>query len=97
MVPILSGIIAGQCECLSARRGFLLASAYVFGMSLSYAVAGVCVGYFGASANISAWLQHPWVLSVFAGIFVVLALAMFGFYELQLPSSLMNKLNGFNQ
>lgn len=97
MVPILSGIIAGQGERLSARRGFLLASAYVFGMSLSYAVAGVCVGYFGASANISAWLQNPWVLSIFAGIFVVLALAMFGFYELQLPSSLMNKLNGFNQ
>ncbi|HOY23120.1 MAG TPA: protein-disulfide reductase DsbD [Cellvibrio sp.] len=97
MVPILSGIIAGQGEQLSARRGFLLASAYVFGMSFSYAVAGVCVGYFGASANISAWLQNPWVLSVFAGIFVVLALAMFGFYELQLPSSIMNKLNGFNQ
>lgn len=97
MVPILSGIIAGQGERLSAQRGFLLASAYVFGMSLSYAVAGVCVGYFGASANISAWLQNPWVLSVFAGIFVVLALAMFGFYELQLPSTLMNKLNGFNQ
>lgn len=97
MVPILSGIIAGQGERLSARRGFLLASAYVLGMSLSYAIAGVCVGYFGASANISAWLQNPWVLSVFAGIFVALALAMFGFYELQLPSSLMNKLNGFNQ
>lgn len=97
MVPILSGIIAGQGEQLSARRGFLLASAYVLGMSFSYAVAGVCVGYFGASANISAWLQNPWVLSVFAGIFVVLALAMFGFYELQLPSSIMNKLNGINQ
>lgn len=97
MVPILSGIIAGQGAALSARRGFFLASAYVVGMSFSYAVAGVCVGYFGASANISAWLQNPWVLSVFAGIFVVLALAMFGFYELQLPSSIMNKLNGFNQ
>jgi len=97
MVPILSGIIAGQGEGLSARRGLLLASAYVFGMSLSYALAGVAVGYFGASANISAWLQNPWVLSIFAGIFVLLALAMFGFYELQLPSSVMNKLNGFNQ
>lgn len=97
MVPILSGIIAGQGEQLGARRGFLLASAYVLGMSFSYAVAGACVGYFGASANISAWLQNPWVLTVFAGIFVVLALAMFGFYELQLPSPIMNKLNGFNQ
>lgn len=97
MVPILSGIIAGQGENLSARRGFSLAGAYVLGMSFSYAVAGVCVGYFGASANISVWLQNPWVLSVFAGVFVVLALAMFGFYELQLPSSVMNKLNAFNQ
>ncbi len=97
MVPILSGIIAGQGERLSAQRGLLLAGAYVVGMSISYALAGVAVGYFGASANVSAWLQNPWVLSVFAGIFVMLALAMFGFYELQLPSGIMNKLNGLNQ
>lgn len=97
MVPILSGIIAGQGQHLSARRGLLLAAAYVVGMSLSYALAGVAVGYFGASANISAWLQNPWVLSIFASIFVLLALAMFGFYELQLPSGIMNKLNGLNQ
>jgi len=96
MVPILSGIIAGQGN-LSARRGFGLALAYVVGMSVSYALAGTCVGYFGASANLSAWLQNPWVLSLFAGIFVLLALSMFGFYELQLPSVVMNRLNNLNQ
>lgn len=97
MVPILSGIIAGQGQGLSAKRGFLLSLSYVVGMATTYAVAGMAVGYFGASANLSAWMQSPVVLSVFAGIFVLLALAMFGFYELRLPAFIQDRLSNLNQ
>lgn len=97
MVPILSGIIAGQSQGLSAKRGFLLSLSYVVGMATTYALAGMAVGYFGASANLSAWMQSPVVLSVFALIFVALALAMFGFYELRLPSCIQNRLSSLNQ
>ncbi|HNC02613.1 MAG TPA: protein-disulfide reductase DsbD, partial [Agitococcus sp.] len=97
MVPILSGIIAGQGQGLSAKRGFLLSLSYVVGMATTYALAGMAVGYFGASANLSAWMQSPVVLSVFAGIFVLLALAMFGFYELRLPAFIQDRLSNLNQ
>lgn len=97
MVPILSGIIAGQGQGLSAKRGFLLSLSYVIGMATTYALAGMAVGYFGASANLSAWMQSPVVLSVFAGIFVLLALAMFGFYELRLPAFIQDRLSNLNQ
>lgn len=97
MVPILSGIIAGQGQGLSARQGFLLSLFYVIGMATTYAVLGMVVGYFGASANLSVWMQSPAVLSVFAGIFVLLALAMFGFYELSLPSFIQDRLSHLNQ
>lgn len=90
MVPILSGIIAGRGHHMNKMHGFLLSAAFVFGMAITYALAGVAAGLSGAM--LSAALQSPWVLGGFAAIFVVLALSMFGFYELQLPRALQNRL-----
>jgi thiol:disulfide interchange protein DsbD len=85
MIPILSGMIAGQGSKVTRWRGFTLSATYVFGMAIAYAIAGVLAGLSGTL--LSAALQNPWVLGAFAGVFVVLALSMFGFYELQLPSA----------
>ena len=89
MIPILSGIIAGQKKDLTKTSGFLLSLAYVLGMAITYAVAGVAAALSGTL--ISNALQNPWALGVGALIFVGLALSMFGFYELQLPSALQSK------
>ena len=91
MIPILSGIIAGQGHKASHARGFALSLAYVLGMALTYAAAGVAAGLTGTL--LSAALQSPWVLGAFALVFVVLSFSMFGFYELQLPSALQSKLS----
>lgn len=91
MIPILSGIIAGQGQRSSHARGFALSLAYVLGMALTYAAAGIAAGLSGTL--LSAALQNPWVLGAFALIFVILAFSMFGFYELQLPTSLQSKLS----
>ncbi len=85
MVPILSGIIVGQGEKITAGRGLFLSSAYVLAMALTYAVVGVVAAIFGA--NLQASFQSPVVLVVFAGLFVALALSMFGLYPLELPKS----------
>lgn len=90
MIPILSGIIAGQGTKITTRRAFVLSLVYVLAMALTYTLVGVLAGLFGA--NLQAAFQDPWVLSAFALIFVLLALSMFGFYDLQLPSSLQSKL-----
>ncbi len=90
MIPILSGIIAGQGPAITTRKAFVLSLVYVLSMALTYTVAGVLAGMFGA--NLQAAFQNPWILSIFALVFVALALSMFGFYELQLPSSLQSKL-----
>ncbi len=90
MIPILSGIIAGQ-KNLTTRRAFVLSLVYVLAMSVTYTIAGVLAGLFGA--NLQAAFQNPWILSFFALIFVLLALSMFGFYELQLPSSWQSKMS----
>lgn len=91
MFPILSGIIATRGKHLTRGRGFILALAYVLGMAITYAIAGVAAGLSGAM--LSAALQNAWVLGTFALVFVLLAFSMFGFYELQLPGSLQSKLS----
>jgi thiol:disulfide interchange protein DsbD len=90
MIPILSGIIVGRGHRLARAHGLMLSAVYVLGMALTYAVAGVAAGLSGAM--LSAVLQSPWVLGAFAALFVVLALSMFGFYELQLPVALQSRL-----
>lgn len=91
MFPILSGIIVNKGQHITKTHGFILALAYVMGMSLAYSAAGVAAGLSGAM--LSAALQNAWVLGGFALVFVTLAFSMFGFYELQLPSSLQSKLS----
>ncbi len=90
MIPILSGIIVGRGHKITHTHAFLLSLAYVLGMAITYAAAGVAAGYSGEL--ISNALQTPWALGGFAAIFVVLSLSMFGLYELQLPAALQSKL-----
>jgi thiol:disulfide interchange protein DsbD len=92
MIPILSGIIAGSGADVTRVHAFLLSLAYVLGMAITYAIAGVLAGLSGAM--LSAALQNAWVLGTFAAVFVLLAGSMFGFYELQLPSSMQSRLAG---
>ena len=79
MIPILSSIIVGQGDGITTSKAFSLSLVYVLAMAVTYTVAGVIVGLSGE--NIQVWFQNPWVISVFAGIFVLLSLAMFEFYH----------------
>lgn len=95
MIPILSGIIAGEGRRMNKLRGFTLSLSYVLGMALAYAAAGIAAAYSGTM--LAAALQNAWVLGAFALVFVVLALSMFGLYELQLPGFLVQKLSDQQQ
>jgi thiol:disulfide interchange protein DsbD len=91
MIPILSGIIAGEGSGVNKKRALALSSSYVLGMATAYAAAGVAAAYSGSL--IAASLQNAWVLAAFALVFVLLALSMFGLYELQLPGFLRQPLS----
>ena len=99
MVPILTSIIAGQGGeqgggAGSTRRVFMLSLVYVLAMALTYTAAGVLTGLFGA--NFAVAFQDPWIVSAFALVFVLLALSMFGFYDLQIPASWQARLAGLS-
>lgn len=95
MLPIMSSVIFGsktnRHRDISKFRSSVLALSYVFGMAIMYSVAGMITAALGA--NIQAWLQNPWVLSVFALMLLALAASLFGFYELRLPQSIHNKID----
>jgi thiol:disulfide interchange protein DsbD len=91
MIPILSGIIVGQGEKVTPQRGFSLAFTYVQGMALTYAAAGAAFVLAFKQAP-QAFFQQPWIVILFSLLFIALALAMFGVFTLQLPSSLQTRL-----
>jgi thiol:disulfide interchange protein DsbD len=90
MVPILSGIIAGEGDDVSPGRGFFLAFTYVMGMALVYTAAGIAAA--AAGLQLQATFNQPWVLILFSALFVFLAFGMFGAFDLQMPSAIQSKL-----
>lgn len=91
MIPILSSIIVGEGESVTTRRAFMLSLVYVLAMSVTYTAAGVLTGLLGG--NLQAVLQNIWVIGAFSLILLALALSMFGFYQLELPAFLQQRLH----
>jgi thiol:disulfide interchange protein DsbD len=90
MIPILSGIIAGHGTNVTTSRAFGLSMSYVLGMAFTYTLAGIAVA--AAGAHVQALFQQTWVIVLFAGLFVLLSLSMFGVYTLQMPTAIQTRL-----
>ncbi|HHQ40866.1 MAG TPA: protein-disulfide reductase DsbD, partial [Chromatiales bacterium] len=90
MFPILSSIIVGHGHRLTTGWAFALSLTYVLAMAVTYTVAGIVVALIGA--NLQAAFQDPWIIGAFAVVFALLALSMFGFYDLQMPSAIQSRL-----
>ena len=90
MVPILSGIIAGQGSTVTTKRAFTLSLAYVLGMAVTNTLAGIAAA--AAGQQVQALFQKPWIIVLFALFFVVMALSMFGLFTIQVPAALQSRL-----
>ena len=95
MIPILSGIIAGQGKYITPAKAFRLSFVYVQAMAITYAVLGVLVARAGSS--LSGYLQSPIILTIVAGIFIILAMSMFGLFEVKLPAFIGNRVQGISE
>jgi thiol:disulfide interchange protein DsbD len=90
MVPILSGLIVGQGQAVKTGRAFMLSLTYVLGMALTYTITGVA--FAAAGKQVQAVFQQPWIIVLFAALFVAMALSMFGLFTLQMPSFVQTRL-----
>lgn len=95
MIPITVAVIGGQGAALTTGRRFALVFVYVQAMALTYALLGVAVA--SAGAALQGYLQSAWLIVPSAVLFVLLALSMFGAYELQLPATLRDRLASNSQ
>lgn len=91
MIPIISSVILAQGEGMGTKKAFWLSLVYVLSMAVAYTIAGVLAGLFGA--NLQAAFQTPWIITVFALIFVALSLSMFDVYELQIPNFIQSRIS----
>ena len=90
MVPILSGIIAGQGKNVTTGRAFALSLTYVLGMAFTYTIAGALCA--AAGKQVQTVFQQPWILALFAALFVALALSMFGLFTIQMPAAIQTRV-----
>ena len=100
MIPILSALVVGHGDAEvhprhARRHAFWVSLFYVLGMSLTYTIAGVLAALTGS--YLQAAFQNPWVLAGFSALFVLLALSMFGFYELQMPTAIQSRLSRYGK
>jgi thiol:disulfide interchange protein DsbD len=91
MIPILSRMIIGQGETITTKRAFIMSLTFVLAMAITYAIIGVVAGYYGG--NLQIIFQNQWALISFSAIFIILALSMFGLFEIQLPRSFQAKVS----
>ena len=88
LIPILSGIIIQRAKGYKAA---VIALSFVISMAVVYAIMGIVVAEIGYSFQ--RWFQSPWIVSLFAILFVVLALNLFGLFQLNVPQFITNKLH----
>ncbi len=93
MIPILTSLIMGQGEKITTFRAFSLSLSYTQGIAITFGILGAVMAVIGEALGIQGNLQTPWILIPSALLFLGLALSMFGFYEIQVPSALQSKLN----
>jgi thiol:disulfide interchange protein DsbD len=90
MVPILSGLIVGQGKSVTTSRAFLLSLTYVLGMALTYTITGAL--FAAAGKQVQAVFQQPWIIMLFAALFIAMALSMFGVFTLQMPGFIQTRI-----
>jgi thiol:disulfide interchange protein DsbD len=90
MVPILSGLIVGTGHRVTTMRAFVLSLTYVLGMAVTYTATGVACA--AAGKQVQAIFQQPWIIMLFAALFIAMAFSMFGLFTVQMPSFVQSRL-----
>jgi len=81
----------------SRSKSFKLASVYSLGIIATFTLLGMLLAFFVGAAGINLFAANPWVNIGIAAIFLFFAFNLFGFYEIAVPSSILNKLDNLTR
>lgn len=90
MIPITLAVLGHHSERRTRRQNFTLSVFYVLGIATTYSLLGIAAATSGAVFGAS--LGNPWIMSVICALFFVMALGMYGLFEIQVPAFLRNTL-----
>ncbi len=90
MIPVLSSILAGQGQSLTRTKGGLIAFSYVLGTSVTYAAIGALAGATGD--QLQAYFQNIWAIGLLSTLLVIMAIAMFGAFQFQMPGAVQERI-----
>lgn len=91
MIPITVAVFGARDDTVTRGKAFMLATAYVVGMGLLYAVLGTIFALAGGRSG--TLLANPIVVIAIALIMIAFAASLFGAFNIALPASLQNRLN----
>lgn len=92
MIPITISFFTKR-EQNSRGQAVRDASIYGLGIILTFTALGAIVAAIYGAAGVNAMATNPWVNLLIAGIFIAFALSLFGLFDIQVPSSVLNRLN----
>lgn len=92
MIPITISFFTKRTQT-TRRRSLRDAGLYSLGIIMSFTMIGFLFALILGASGIQDFATNPVVNLIIATIFVVLALNLFGMFEIQLPTSLLNRLN----
>lgn len=90
MIPITLAVLGARTKGQSKLKSFTLSLAYVFGIAFTYSILGVAAAKTGALFG--AALGNIYVVTAIAMLFVVMAISMYGVFELQVPAFIRNRV-----
>jgi thiol:disulfide interchange protein DsbD len=96
MVPITVSYFTNHSS--GTRVGAIRdASIYALGIILTFTALGVALAVLFGAAGINKFASSPWVNLAITGIFITFALSLFGAYNLQVPSTVLTKLDALSR
>ena len=89
MIPITLSILGHNAQNNSRTKNLTRSIMYVLGIATTYAILGVVAALTGSLFG--KFLAHPVVIWSMAALFIVMALGMWGLFEIQAPAAMRNK------
>lgn len=89
MIPITLSILGNDAHDKSRVQNIMRSVFYVLGIAMTYSSLGVLAALSGAIFGQA--LANKWVVLSMVGLFVLMALSMWGAFELQVPAFIRNR------
>ena len=92
MIPITVSFFTKR-EKRTSAQAVGQASFFSLGIILTYTVLGLALALIAGPTGLTKLAASPWMNLFLTALFVIFALNLFGMFEIQVPSGLVNKLN----